>query len=82
MIVILTDFGHSEYVGVMKGVIYSIAADAKIVDLCHNISPQSIIEASWVLKNNYKYLVQAGGGRKVEWHTILITTPPRKQSYS
>lgn len=55
MIVLLTDFGHSEYVGVMKGVIYSIAADAKIVDLCHSISPQSIIEASWVLKNNYKY---------------------------
>jgi S-adenosylmethionine hydrolase len=55
MIVLLTDFGLSEYVGVMKGVIYSIAADAKIVDLCHDISPQSIIEASWLLKNNYKY---------------------------
>jgi S-adenosylmethionine hydrolase len=55
MIVLLTDFGQSEYVGVMKGVIYSIAGDAKIVDLCHNISPQSIIEASWLLKNNYKY---------------------------
>jgi S-adenosylmethionine hydrolase len=58
MIVLLTDFGHSEYVGVMKGVIYSIAADAKIVDLCHSISPQSIIEASWVLKNDYKYFPQ------------------------
>ena len=55
MIVLLTDFGLSEYVGVMKGVIYSINDDAKIVDLCHDISPQSIIEASWVLKNNYTY---------------------------
>jgi len=55
MIVLLTDFGQSEYVGVMKGVIYSIARDAKIVDLCHDISPQSITEASWLLKNNYKY---------------------------
>jgi len=55
MIVLLTDFGQSEYVGVMKGVIYSIACDAKIVDLCHDISPQNIIEASWLLKNNYKY---------------------------
>jgi S-adenosylmethionine hydrolase len=55
MIVLLTDFGQSEYVGVMKGVIYKIARDAKIVDLCHDISPQNIIEASWVLKNNYKY---------------------------
>ena len=55
MIVLLTDFGQSEYVGVMKGVIYKIASDAKIVDLCHDISPQNIIEASWILKNNYKY---------------------------
>jgi S-adenosylmethionine hydrolase len=55
MIVLMTDFGQSEYVGVMKGVIYSIAPEAKIVDLGHSIRPQSIIEASWVLKNNYKY---------------------------
>jgi S-adenosylmethionine hydrolase len=55
MIVLLTDFGQSEYVGVMKAVIYRIDADAKVVDLCHDISPQSVIEASWILKNNYKY---------------------------
>lgn len=55
MIVLLTDFGESEYVGVMKGVIYGIACDAKIVDLCHSICPQNIIDASWILKNNYKY---------------------------
>lgn len=55
MIVLLTDFGQSEYVGVMKAVIYSIDIDAKIVDLCHEISARNIIEASWLLKNNYKY---------------------------
>lgn len=55
MVVLLTDFGESEYVGVMKGVIYGIAQDAKIVDLSHSIHPQDIIEASWILKNNYKY---------------------------
>ena len=55
MIVLLTDFGPSEYVGVMKGVVYSIHEGARIVDLCHNVSPQCIIEASWVLKNNYTY---------------------------
>jgi S-adenosylmethionine hydrolase len=58
MIVLLTDFGQSEYVGVMKGVIYNIAPDTRIVDLCHTISPQNIIEASWILKNNYKYFPQ------------------------
>jgi len=58
MIILLTDFGQGEYVGVMKGVIYSINKDAKIADLCHDISPQKTIEASWVLKNNYKYFPQ------------------------
>ena len=58
MIVLLTDFSLSEYVGVMKGVIYCINNDAKIVDLCHNISAQNIIEASWILKNNYKYFAE------------------------
>jgi S-adenosylmethionine hydrolase len=55
MIVLLTDFAQSEYVGVMKAVIYGIAPDAKVVDLCHTIAPQSIIEASWILLNNYRY---------------------------
>ncbi len=55
MIILLTDFGQSEYVGVMKGVIYSIDHRAQIVDLCHSVSSQNIIEASWILKNSYKY---------------------------
>ena len=55
MIVLLTDFGQSEYVGVMKGVILGVNPDARIVDLCHTISPQSIVEAAWILKNNYRY---------------------------
>ena len=55
MIVLLTDFGLGEYVGVMKGVILGIDAEARIVDLCHTIGPQSLVEASWVLKNNCTY---------------------------
>jgi S-adenosylmethionine hydrolase len=58
MIVLLTDFGPGEYVGAMKGVIYSANADAKVVDLCHDISPQSTIEGAWILKNNYRYFPQ------------------------
>ncbi len=34
------------YVGVMKGVIYGIAPDARIADLTHDIAPQNILEAS------------------------------------
>jgi S-adenosylmethionine hydrolase len=55
MIALLTDFGQSEYVGVMKGVILGIARDAKIIDLCHSIGPQSIIEGSWVLLKSFRY---------------------------
>lgn len=55
MIILLTDFGQNEYVGVMKAVIYNVNPNVKIIDLCHNISPQNIIEASWILKNNYSY---------------------------
>jgi len=55
MIILLTDFGDSEYVGVMKGVMLSLNKNAKIIDLTHEISPQDVIEASWVLKNNYHF---------------------------
>ncbi|MEK6983885.1 MAG: SAM-dependent chlorinase/fluorinase [Nanoarchaeota archaeon] len=55
MIVLLTDFGHSEYPGVMKGVIFSINNNAKIVDLCNFVTPQNINEAAWILYKSYKY---------------------------
>jgi len=55
MIVLLTDFGESEYVGVMKGVMLSIDPSAHIVDLTHSISPQSVREAAWVLLKSYRY---------------------------
>jgi len=55
MIALITDFGYSEYIGVMKAVIYNAHPNARIVDLCHTVSPQCIIEAAWILKNNHKY---------------------------
>ncbi|UCG47753.1 MAG: SAM-dependent chlorinase/fluorinase [Phycisphaerales bacterium] len=55
MIVLLTDFGPSEYVGVMKGVIYSVHTAAATVDLCHDVGPQSIVEGAWILKNSYRH---------------------------
>ncbi|NWF94763.1 MAG: SAM-dependent chlorinase/fluorinase [Candidatus Thorarchaeota archaeon] len=54
MIVLLTDFGESEYVGMMKGVIYSHCPSATVVDLTHSISPQSVIEAAWVLMHSHR----------------------------
>ncbi len=55
MIVLLADFGLSEYVGVMRGVIYSIYPEAQIVDLTHSVPAQSIREGAWILLQSYKF---------------------------
>lgn len=55
MIVVLTDFGHSEYLGVMKGVIYSIKKNTKITDLSNFVSHHSIKEGAWILYKNYRH---------------------------
>lgn len=55
-IVLLTDFGFKDsYVGVMKGVIRSICRDADIIDLSHNIMPQDVAEAAFVLGTSCRY---------------------------
>ena len=42
-IALLTDFGHTDaFAGILKGVILSIHPQARIVDLCHGVSPQDI----------------------------------------
>ena len=55
MIALLTDFGDSEYAGVMKGVILSANEGAKIIDLCNFVQPQNVREAAWVLYSSYRY---------------------------
>jgi S-adenosylmethionine hydrolase len=55
MIVLLTDFGESEYTGVMRGVIFSICPDTKVVDLTHSVPSQSIREGAWILMQSYKH---------------------------
>lgn len=55
-IVLMTDFGTKDgNVGVMKGVIAGIFPEAKIIDLSHGITPQSILEASLILSRTYRY---------------------------
>lgn len=55
MIVLLSDFGGSQYTGMMKGVIHTICTQAEIVDLTHDITPHSVREGAWVLLNAYRY---------------------------
>jgi S-adenosylmethionine hydrolase len=57
IIALLTDFGirGQHYVAAMKAVILKINPLAKIIDISHNISPYSTIEASYLLKSTYKH---------------------------
>src|SRR5436309_2839499 len=56
MIALLTDFGTRDgYVAAMKAVIYSICPNAAIVDISHDITPQQIDEAKFVLWTAYRY---------------------------
>lgn len=56
VIALLTDFGTtSHYVGLMKGVISGICPKANIIDLWHNIEPQNIRQAAFILKTSYSY---------------------------
>jgi len=55
-IALLTDFGYRDhYVGVMKGVIASIAPEANVIDVTHGIAPQAIAAGSLVLAQSWRY---------------------------
>jgi hypothetical protein len=55
-IVLLTDFGFEDsYVGIMKGVILSTYGYSRIVDLSHNILPQDVTQAAFMLYCSYSY---------------------------
>jgi S-adenosyl-L-methionine hydrolase (adenosine-forming) len=54
IIALMTDFGTGDYfVAAMKGVILTINQNAKIIDITHEIAPQDIKSASFVLRNCY-----------------------------
>ncbi len=56
LITLTTDFGLKDgNVGVMKGVIWSIAPQARIADLSHLIAPQNIPEAALILLRSAPY---------------------------
>lgn len=55
LITLTTDFGTKDhFVGAVKGAIYTELPDARIVDITHEISPFSIAETAYILKNSYK----------------------------
>ncbi|MEM1578525.1 MAG: S-adenosyl-l-methionine hydroxide adenosyltransferase family protein [Archaeoglobaceae archaeon] len=58
IVTLLTDFGDF-YPGVMKGVILSLAPEAKIVDITHSVEPQNVLQGAFLLYNSYRYFKNA-----------------------
>lgn len=59
VITLTTDFGWSEYVAAMKGVILSLNSDARIIDITHSIKPQNVLEGAYVLYSVAPYFSNA-----------------------
>lgn len=56
IITLTTDFGDTDYfVGAMKGVILEINPEAKIVDICHHIKPQDILDGAYLISQTYRH---------------------------
>ena len=82
-IVLTTDFGVADpYAGVMRGVILGINPQAQIIDLTHQIRPQNIVQAGFVLGTNYPFfptgsihvaVVDPGVG--TDRRALLLVTP-------
>jgi S-adenosylmethionine hydrolase len=55
-IVLLTDFGMKDgFVGTMKAVIFCSNPNANIIDLAHDIPPQDLDAAAYVLWSSYSF---------------------------
>ena len=54
IVTLTTDFGmKAHFVGAVKGALLSEIPDVKIVDISHNISPFSVIEAAYIIQNAF-----------------------------
>jgi S-adenosylmethionine hydrolase len=83
IITLTTDFGLADgYVAAMKGVVLGINPEAKLVDICHSIKPQSVSQAAFVLSTVYEFfpcrtihLVVVDPGVGTERRAIILRTP-------
>ena len=56
LITLLTDFGLKDhFVGVMKGVIASIAPAARVIDITHQVEPYAVAQAEFLLAQSWPY---------------------------
>jgi S-adenosylmethionine hydrolase len=82
IITLTTDFGLADaYVAAMKGVILGINPEATLVDICHTIEPQNILQAAFVLSTACEFfppktihLVVVDPGVGTERGAIILRT--------
>jgi S-adenosylmethionine hydrolase len=82
LVALLTDFGTSDpYVGVMKGVMATRCPDAHFIDITHEVSPQNVRHAAYLLHSAYRYfprhtifLVVVDPGVGTQRHPVAIQT--------
>jgi hypothetical protein len=56
IITLTTDFGLDDpFVGIMKGVILTIAPEANLIDITHQIRPQDVAQAARLLRSAYAF---------------------------
>lgn len=71
IVTLTTDWRQNDfYVGAVKGTILSLAPDAKVVDLNHQIPPFNISMAAFVVKNSYTYFPEGS------IHIIDVSSEP------
>jgi S-adenosylmethionine hydrolase len=83
VITLTTDFGLADaYVAAMKGVILNINPEVTLVDICHTIEPQNILQAAFILSTVYEYfppgtihLVVVDPGVGTGRRAIILKTP-------
>ncbi len=67
IVTLLTDFGAADhYVAAMKGVILQTAPKAVIVDVSHQVAPQNLMQAAFVLRQTFEYFP------KGTVHTVVV----------
>ncbi|CAI7998236.1 Chlorinase MJ1651 [Geodia barretti] len=85
-IVLATDFGLADaYVGMMRGVIFSINPHASVIDLTHGIAPQDVCHGAVALSDAHPYfpersifvaVVDPGVG--TDRFAVLLETPDHR----
>jgi S-adenosylmethionine hydrolase len=83
IITITTDFGLADgYVGIMKGVILGIMPDVQLIDLSHDIAPQDVRQAAYILSRAIPFfpggtvhLVVVDPGVGSQRRSLVVQTP-------